>query len=74
MARPSDYRETHTIRTDVAYKEADKSDGGTQAGEGVLRPGRVVWTKAHSQERYSGPVKVYAEGIGLVELPAEALS
>ena len=60
---------------DVPYRGANKIGGGTQAGDGILRKGRVVWSQAQQRELDSCvPVNVYAEGLGLIDLPAEVLS
>lgn len=75
MSKPNDYRETHIITEDVSYQNANKAGGGTQASQGILRQGRVVWSQG--QELHADPINnvtVYAEGIGIIDLPAEALS
>ncbi len=75
MARPSNYRETHTLAADVPYRNADKTGGATHSSDGILHRGRVVWSQGQPQDpSAAGSVTVYAEGVGLIELPADVLS
>ena len=76
MAKPSNYRETHTLVEDVTYQHADKSGGATYASEGILRQGRVVWSQGQVERAPDAlqSVTVYAEGVGLIDLPKEVLS
>lgn len=76
MAKPSNYRETHTLVEDVTYQHADKAGGATHASEGILRQGRVVWSQGQAQQASNAleSVTVYAEGVGLIDLPADVLS
>ena len=76
MAKPGNYRETHTLVEDVTYQHADKAGGATHASEGILRQGRVVWSQGQAEPVQDARerVTVYAEGVGLIDLPADVLS
>lgn len=75
MAKPAEYREAYALVADVPYRNAGKaSSTETHASKGVLQRGRVVWSQPQLERSEAAAcITVYAEGVGIIDLPLDTL-
>jgi hypothetical protein len=62
--KPKEYRELYTLTRNAPYLTGE---GGTPRCGGVLNIGKAVYLQEGAKEKKpSGPVSVYADGIGVI--------
>jgi hypothetical protein len=73
--KPDTHRHSCTVTKDIPYRLVDGDTKESQAGEGILRMGRVVWIDQNLERCTAKPhVEAYAHGIGLVQIDPRCLS
>lgn len=72
--KPKDYRASCIVAQDTKYKVPVGQLKGSNAGDGILNRGRVVWIRNKLSDcEGRATVSAYADGIGVFEIDPKRL-